>query len=412
MNILFLTLSKFSSSKDTGMYPDLLREFIKLGHHIYILASIDKYVKSLPIMIEEDGCTIIRVVTGKIQKSNILKKGINTILIEYHFLKAIKCYLSNIKIDFILYPTPPITFVNVVNYIKTRDNAKTYLILKDIFPQNAVDLDILKKTGLKGIIYKYFRAKEKKLYSISDKIGCMSPANRQYLLEHNPEIPSAKVEVCPNCCHVKDISLTDNKCLEIRKKYNLPIDKKIFVYGGNLGRPQGIPFIIDCLRSQLNNPNDYFLIVGNGTEFHKLQEFFLSIHPKNMQLVDFLPRDDFDHLLTVCDVGLIFLDYRFTIPNFPSRLLSYLQAGLPVLACTDPVTDLGKIIEENHLGWSCPSNSVEEFSNKVAVASSTSYDPTRSILFIKSHYDAKLACDIISRTISVSDGEKDFYLDN
>ena len=88
--------------------------------------------------------------------------------------RAIKKYLSDVKIDLVLYPTPPITFANTIAYIKKRDGAYAYLMLKDIFPAGAVDLGALKKTGLKGVIYRYFRKKEKYLYRISDKIGCMS----------------------------------------------------------------------------------------------------------------------------------------------------------------------------------------------------------------------------------------------
>jgi len=61
------------------------------------------------------------------------------------------------------------------------------------------------------------------------------------------------------------------------------------------------------------------------------------------------------------DVGLIFLDHRFTIPNFPSRLLDYLDASLPVIAATDPVTDVGSIVLNAEAGLSCRSNNVQAF---------------------------------------------------
>jgi len=66
-------------------------------------------------------------------------------------------------------------------------------------------------------------------------------------------------------------------------------------------------------------------------------------------------------LVAACDVGLIFLDYRFTIPNFPSRLISCMQAGLPVIACTDPCTDVGEVAEAEGFGWRCLSNDAEGF---------------------------------------------------
>ena len=78
-----------------------------------------------------------------------------------------------------------------------------------------------------------------------------------------------------------------------------------------------------------------------------------------------LPKEDYDTLVGACDVGMIFLDHRFTIPNFPSRLLSYMQAKIPVLACTDPNTDIGEVITKGGFGWWCESNSVHDFSKLV-----------------------------------------------
>lgn len=105
--------------------------------------------------------SILRVKTGKIQKTNLIEKGIATILLETQYISAIKKYLLNVKFDLVLYSTPPITFAGAVQYIKKRDGAKTYLLLKDIFPQNAVDIGMMSKSGIKGFLYRYFRAKEK-----------------------------------------------------------------------------------------------------------------------------------------------------------------------------------------------------------------------------------------------------------
>ena len=148
---------------------------------------------------------------------------------------------------------------------------------------------------------------------------------------------------------------------QIRDKYGIPGDKLVFVYGGNLGKPQGIPFLIECLKSQINNEKAFFLIVGNGTEYKRLSSFFKNENPSNMKLMQRLPKEDYETMIAACDIGMIFLDYRFTIPNFPSRLLSYMQAKLPVLAVTDPYTDLGKVIIEGEFGWWCESNSVKNF---------------------------------------------------
>ena len=401
MNVIFLSLSNFVSIQYHHIYPDLLREFIKNGHSVYILSPVEQMNKTENPIIQESGAKIVKVKTGRIQKTNIIEKGINTILIELRFKRAVKKYFKDIKFDLVLYPTPPITFTNVVKYVKKRDGAKTYLMLKDIFPQNAVDIGMLSKTGLKGIIYRYFRRKEKKLYAVSDRIGCMSPANVEYLLKHNPEIPPEKVEICPNSIEVRDLSLTAEEKMGMRKKYGLPIDKKIFVYGGNLGKPQGVPFIIECLKSQTENQDAYFLIVGSGTEFGKLEDFFEQFKPTNMKLMKSLPKDDYDRMIAACDVGMIFLDHRFMIPNFPSRLLSYMQAKLPVLACTDPNTDIGKIIVDGGFGWWCESDRVSEFSKvvNIAINEDTCKLSECSYNYLLNNYNSQDEYEIINRNI-------------
>lgn len=365
MNILFLSLGRYWSVNEHEIYTDLLREFIKNGDKVYILSPIERREHKKAEVIEEKNSQIIKVKIGNIQKTNILEKGISTLLVEYQFLAALKRHWKDVRFDLVLYPTPPITFVKVVRYIKKRDQATAYLMLKDIFPQNAVDIGILRKKGILGVIYRYFRRKEKKLYQISDRIGCMSQANAAYIIRNNPDIDPCKVEICPNAIEPRFLSISSEEKIRLRETYGLPTDQKIFIYGGNLGKPQGINFIIECIKKCREIKEAYFMIVGSGTEFQKLEQFVKSERPQNIKLLSSIPRDEFERLTAACDIGLIFLDHRFTIPNFPSRLLSYMQAGLPALAATDVNTDIGKVIEQENIGYWCESADLDTFQSLV-----------------------------------------------
>lgn len=361
MNILFLTLLDFNSIKENNIYTDLLREFVKHGHAVYVISPVERRKKQKTKLLREEKATILKLRIGNTQKTNIIEKGISTINIEPEFIRGIKRYFSNVKFDLILYTTPPITLCKAIEFVKKRDNAQTYLMLKDIFPQNAVDIGILSKTGWKGILYRYFRSKEKKLYELSDYIGCMSQANVDYVLKFNPGIKTEKVGICPNSVEVIDRSAEEKERTDIRNKYDIPLDRKVFVYGGNLGKPQGIDFLIKCLRSQRDNGKVFFLIVGDGTEYEKIHNYIEEDQPENVRLMRRLPKEDYDTMVAACDVGMIFLDHRFTIPNFPSRLLSYMQAKIPILACTDVNTDIGCVIVNGGFGWWCESKDVDEF---------------------------------------------------
>ena len=365
MKVLFLSIGDIPSIKHREIYPDLLREFIRNGHEVYVVCSREKRTGLTTQLIEEDGAKLLKVHIGNITKTNMIEKGISTLLVGRQYEKAIREYFSDVMFDLIMYSTPPITLAGIVKHIKRRDGAKTYLLLKDIFPQNAVDIGLMSTSGVKGLIYKYFRKQEKKLYAISDRIGCMSQANVNYVIKHNPEVDTNKVEVCPNSIEVIDKSVNESTRNQIREKYKIPLDKKVFVYGGNLGKPQGIPFVIKCLKKCQDIEDVFFLIVGDGTEYGVLESYVEQDKPANVKLMKRLPKEDYDTMVGSCDVGLIFLDHRFTIPNFPSRLLAYMQARLPVLACTDPNTDIGKVIVDGGFGWWCESKDTEKFISMV-----------------------------------------------
>lgn len=400
MKLLFLSIGEIPSINANGIYPDLLRFFVKKGQEVFIVCSRERKTKMPTQLIEEDGAKILKVHIGNITKTNIIEKGISTVLIEHQYKSAISKYFYNIRFDLVIYSTPPITLAGVVEYIKKRDKAKTYLLLKDIFPQNAVDLGLLSTSGLKGLIYNYFRKKEKKLYALSDRIGCMSQANVDYLVKHNKEINPSKVEICPNSIEIIDKSVDDNTKEQIRIKYGIPLNRKVFLYGGNLGKPQGIPFIIDCIKRCEDLDAVFFLIVGDGTEYDYLNEFLVREKPRNMKLMRRLSKNDYDNMVGACDVGLLFLDCRFTIPNFPSRMLSYMQAKIPILACTDTNTDIGQVIVDGGFGWwcnSCSSSSFFSLIKKIVDYDLDKTDREKEFCYLKNHYSVDVSYKTIMR---------------
>ncbi len=362
MNLLFLTLVK-TDIEQRGIYNDLMRQFAKEGHQVYIMFPTERREKGKTEMVSHDNVHYIKVKTLNIQKTNIIEKGLATLAIEYQFLSAVKSQLNKVKFDTILYTTPPITFTKVIDFVKKRDQAKSYLLLKDIFPQNAVDLGMMKKNGF---LHQFFSKKEKQLYQVSDTIGCMSPANVSFLLKHHPYLSPKKVEVNPNTIEpIPYQEITEDKKQKIRQKYNIPNGVQLFIYGGNLGKPQGLSFLKDTLLAQKNNQKAYFLVVGSGTELVDMQSFFKENKLANAQLYEFLPKKEYDDLVSVADVGLIFLNRNFSIPNFPSRMLSYLENALPMIAATDANTDIGSVIENNHCGFYVLSGDLQSMNEKI-----------------------------------------------
>ena len=401
MNVLFLTLSNLENINERGIYSDFLRELSKRGINIYVVFPRQKR-ENLPTALTKDGnITFLKVRTGNITKTkSFIEKGISTIRLERQYLRAIKFYFKDIHFDMVIYSTPPINFNKIIKYYRKTQNSKTYLILKDIFPQNAVDIGLLRKNS---ILYKIFRKKEINLYKNSDYIGCMSGKNAEYILRHNNFIEKEKVEIFPNAIEPINRREKDEKNKGILKKYNIPEEATLFIYGGNLGKPQGIDFILDVIDNFSYVANGYLLIVGSGTEFGRIKNHIEKINSNCVSIIEALPKNEYDDLIACADVGLIFLDHRFTIPNFPSRLTSYMENSLPILAATDANTDIKDVLLESGSGFWCESTDVKEF---IKYANLLSADKDlrermglKARLYLEQNYDIKDTVKILLRHI-------------
>jgi glycosyltransferase involved in cell wall biosynthesis len=332
MNILFLMISFPDIRKNSNLYSDLAEEFKENGNNIYVATLLEKKYNQNTYIERVKDLNILRVRAGDWFNTNsVIKKGLTTVTIANYFKKAIQKYFNNIKFDLVIYPTPPITFAPVVKYIKRRDNSKSYLILRDIFPQNVRDLGLLNNQ----LLFNYFRRKEKQLYNISDYIGCMSGGNIKYILEHN-DIDENKLEILYNWGKV----IRNNEVLTIdyKRKYGLE-NKFIAVFGGNIGLPQELEFLLKLAKECKEKDDVVFLIVGKGAQKQKIVNLVKSKNISNIIIKDYLPRGEYDNLIKQCDIGLINLSRKFTIPNIPSKTIAYFKAGIPILASTDKNTD-------------------------------------------------------------------------
>ena len=350
--VIFLGL-RVPDVKTTDLYSDLMFEFLKNGHELLVVAPT--YTGKHSQIVIENGIKVLRVPTLNLFGTNKIIKGLSNLLLPILFKRALKKHKVVIDFDLILLPTPPITLVDVGLWIKKKSKGKLYLILRDIFPQNAVDLKMMKSNGL---IHSYFRKKEIKLYRACDSIGCMSPANITYVKKHNPYLSPNKLHLLPNWENLHDDSITYDEAA-IRKQYGLE-NKIVAIFGGNIGLPQKMENIIDLARNCQELKDLVFFIVGDGTEKDKIEKMVRSLNLPNVILKDGIPRNDYNIILSLADIGLISLNEDFTIPNFPSKVNSYYNLKKPVLASLDLNTDFGEIQEEINCGyWSEAGNTVE-----------------------------------------------------
>ncbi len=362
MNILYMPATFPNPTEGSNLYTDLAEQLKQNGHKVIVLVAEEKKKNSETKFYNERGIKVLRVKSGNLYNVNVIEKAISFITLQSTLKRAIKSYLTNEKFDLILFMAPPVTMCSVVKYAMKKFNAKSYLMQKDIFPQNAVDLKILNKVNP---VYWYFRAKERKIYKTATKIGCMSKGNIEYLMQHNKNINKSKFELFPNTIKL-NCNAKENKKVDCRKKYNILQDKCLAIYGGNFGKPQGIEFLKEVLKEYKDNKKINFLLFGRGTEKENLSKYIKENKINNAILENYIPSDEYSELLKQADIGLVFLDYRFTIPNIPSRTLSYFESGIPIMAATDKNTDYQDFIEnETKSGLWAESNDINTYKEKL-----------------------------------------------
>lgn len=339
MNVLFLMISFPDIREHSNHYSDLVEEFRKNGHNIYVATLLEKKYNKKTYLEKVRELNILQVRAGDWFNTNsVIKKGLTIVTIANYFKRAIQKYFSNITFDLVIYPTPPITFTPLVKYIKKRDKCIAYLILRDILPQGVRDLGLLNNQ----LLFNYFRKKEKQLYDISDYIGCMSDGNINYVLEHN-NVDINKLEILYNWGKINyNDKLSD---VNYKEKYGLK-DKFIAVFGGNIGLPQELEFLLELTKEYKERNDIVFLIIGKGTQKQKIVDLVKSEQISNVVIKDFLPRDEYDNLMKKCNIGLINLSRKLTVPNIPSKTTDYFKAGIPVLASTDKNTDYKDFLEK------------------------------------------------------------------
>lgn len=353
MDILYLTLSD-PMLDSPGIYSDLVHALKHAGHKVTIVFAAGSKETDCTRMTEEYDVRILKVLVGDLFGVPLVKKGINTLKVELYLLAAIKQYLCDERFDLCLYATPPVTFASVVTYCKKKYGCRSFLMLKDIFPQNAVDIGMFRENGL---LHRFFLMKEKRLYEQSDVIGCMSAANLEFIKGHHPKLPEEKLIIFPNTTAIRPVEKSSNEKKD---------DKVRFVFGGNLGKPQGIDFLLKAITSDRMKKNKQaeFLIIGSGSEQDKVKEALENA--PNASFISFLPHDEYVKVMNECEVGLISLDVRFTIPNYPSRTLAYMSQAKPILACTDRNTDIKELLtDEADCGLWCASDDIDAFCEHV-----------------------------------------------
>ena len=320
---------------------DLAIEFRAQGHEPVVIVPTpnisDSVVRSII-----NGVEALRVQFLPTKDTNYLQRTLGELYMPFVMKRRLKKsdFLS-VRLDGIVWYSPSIFHGPFISALKKSHHCKSYLVLRDIFPEWAADLGILRR----GILYHFFKGIERFQYSQADTIGVQTPANLQYFSK-NQSTATYQVEVLYNWLSVSEatectISLSDCSLA----------GRKLFVYAGNMGKAQDIaPFFeviatLDQLRDDVG-----FVFVGRGSEFESLSNEIIDRKLSNVIIFNEIQHTEIPGLFAQCDFGMVFLDSRHKTHNIPGKFISYMHHGLPVLACLNEGNDLFDIINSESLG--------------------------------------------------------------
>lgn len=336
---------------------DLSREFVAQGHQLtVILPSCD--IEEDYSIEEMDGFQILRLKSLKSKDVSYLRRTIAELLMSFTMrINFKKSPFINVQWNAVVWYAPSIFHGYFVNFLKKKNNCKSYLIIRDIFPQWAVDMELMGR----GAPYHFFNAVAQYQYSVADTIGVQTPGNLTYFKEWI-ENKGKEVVVLQNW-------LADVKPAQcsIDIEDTILAGRKVFVYAGNMGVAQGMDVLIDLAEELKYQKNIGFLFVGRGSEVKRLTAQVERRLLDNIVFKDEIHPDDIPALYAQCAVGIVSLDQRHKSHNIPGKFLSYMQSGLPVLANINSGNDLKKIIEDGDVGAVCENANVEDLKKKVKI---------------------------------------------
>jgi glycosyltransferase involved in cell wall biosynthesis len=329
----------FPSTKSSAkLTHDLAIELERRGNQVIVLTPAEGQTS----VSTEEGISVIRVKTGKIKGANKIRRAINEAQLSANLWQKAKKFLHENSCELILFYSPTIFFGPLVRRLKHLWGCPAYLILRDIFPDWALDAGVLRK----GLVYRFFCKVAAAQYQVADVIAVQSPGNLSYFAKKFPN-KAFCLKVLFNWTTASEPDITHKN---YRGQLGLQ-DKIVFFYGGNIGVAQDMDNILRLSQRLAFRSDIHFLLVGDGDEVTRLNRFVEGHRLRNLQILPGVPQSDYFSMVSEFDVGLISLDSRLTSHNIPGKLLSYLYWGLPVLASVNPGNDLVGLLNKNEAGF-------------------------------------------------------------
>ena len=319
---------------------DLSREFARQGHDVTVLIPAPGVDQAWHVE-DWNGITVVRLRSFVTKDIGYARRTIGEFLMPFSMLRNLRrSPLANQRWDGVVWYSPTIFLGPIVKALKRASACHSYLIIRDIFPEWAVDMGLMGR----GLPYRFFSAIANYQYSVANVIGIQTPGNQDYFADWLAR-SGGRIEVLQNW-----LENTPNAGCSISVASTGLAGRKTFVYAGNMGIAQGMGILLELAALLKDRQDVGFLFVGRGSDAQRLRVEAQARDLDNVVFFDEIDPDEIPGLYAQCHAGLVALDPRHKTHNIPGKFLSYMQCGLPVLASINPGNDLVKLIEAERVG--------------------------------------------------------------
>ena len=349
MKIALITVYFTPTRNSTAVQMhDLAAELLRQGHKPTVFvptADLDEPFRHIVI----DGIDIVQLKSPPFQNLSYLRRTLNEAIMPWCMRKNLaNSPFSDVQWDKIVWYSPSIFLAPLVAYMKRKSRCRSYMIIRDIFPEWALDLGLMRK----GIPYWTFRAIAAYQNSVANVIGVQALGELPYFRDRIR--PDQSVEVLQNWLSEP---IYGDCSIDVSKTHLA--GRKIFVYAGNIGVAQGADTMLTLAQSLKEYGDIGLIFVGRGSDKARLEK---AAHGDNLDNVMFhteIDPSEIPGLYAQCHAGIVILDPRHTTHNIPGKFISYIKCGLPVLASINYGNDLNHIIVNNNVGEISKDNTVE-----------------------------------------------------
>jgi len=315
---------------------DLAEELVNQGHNVSVISFVDNQNKKIQVN-KSNNPNLITI------RSPFRKFGkVGRLIAEMNYSRRIINYfekLNDIEFDGVICYSPSIFYGKAVKFLKKKYKVNSYLIIRDIFPKWALDSGVLRP----GILYKYFKFIESKLYDANDFIGIEAKSDLGYFNNYGLN-NSTLIEVLNNW---GSTSLNIDK--NIAKNF-LNSNKVNIVYGGNMGDAQDIFSLIKIIDFSILDSRAQIVLIGSGNQFKRIKDLIKDRNIKNITLLPTVNRKEYLSIMSRADIGLVSLGNKMESNNYPLKMIGYMQIGKPILASVNKGNEIIDMINENNIG--------------------------------------------------------------